>query len=82
MNIYYWNTYSKEGNTMQFLGREIEFDIAGIDMQDWPDFCDAYISEARYTDTGIELSDSELELLGDSLADQMNELVHEELVSR
>ena len=67
---------------MKFSGREIEFDIDGIDTQDYPDFCDAYIAGARYTDTGAELTDSELEQLEDSLADHMNELVHEELVSR
>jgi len=67
---------------MKFLGRDVKIEIDGIDLKDWPDFCDAYISEARYTDTGEELTDSELEQLEDSLADQMNELVHEELVSR
>ena len=67
---------------MKFSGREIEFDIDGIDTQDYPDFTDAYIAGARYTDTGEELTDSELEQLEDSLSDHMNELVHEELVNR
>lgn len=67
---------------MKFLGREVEVEIAGIDMQDWPDFVDAYISEAWFADTGEELTESELEQLEQCSADKMNELVHEELVSR
>jgi len=51
-------------------------------MQDWPDFSDAYISEARFADTGEELSESEMVQLEGISAEHMNELVHEELVSR
>lgn len=40
---------------------DIEMD--GIDMSDYPDFTDAYISAATWSDTLKELSDSELEEL-------------------
>ena len=37
-------------------------EIDDIDMGDYPDFCDAYISAGSYTD-GTELSDEDLEQL-------------------
>ena len=47
------------------LMKQIDYtslEIDGIDMQDFPDFCDAYISAGSYTD-GTELSDEDLEQL-------------------
>lgn len=68
---------------MKLNGREVEIvEFGGIIMQDWPDFSDAYISEARFADTGEELSESDLAQIEDISAEQMNELVHEDLASR
>ena len=39
----------------------IEFD--GIDYDDYPDFCDAYISNADYN--GVEMTEEQLELIND-----------------
>jgi hypothetical protein len=35
--------------------------ISGIDMSDYPDFCDAYVESAVWKDTGVPLTDAELE---------------------
>ena len=67
---------------MKFSGREVEFEVAGIDPTDYPEFCNAYISEARFTDTGAELSDTEIELLAEYFADDLNELAHQELINQ
>ena len=51
---------------MKFLGRTItDVEVEDIDTKDAPDFCDAYISSARWEDTGELLSDPELEELND-----------------
>lgn len=50
-----------------FKGREIDdVEVDGIDMRDYPKFCDAYISRAMWGDTGEELTDSELEELNEN----------------
>ncbi len=36
-------------------------EVDGIDMSDYPDFCDAFISYAEYK--GVEMTDEELEAL-------------------
>lgn len=37
--------------------------IGGLDMQDYPDFCDAYIESADYGDR--EMTDDELDVLNE-----------------
>jgi len=37
--------------------------VGGVDMQDYPDFCDAYIESADYD--GREMTDEELDLLNE-----------------
>ncbi len=51
----------------------IEFDC--IDHKDYPDFCDAYISNAYYD--GIEMNDEQLEELNDN-----REFVYEKLMNK
>ena len=46
--------------------------VEGIDPKDYPDFCDAYISYAEYTD-GTPLTDDELEKLQDESGDWINQ---------
>ena len=48
------------------------FEIDGIDRRDYPDFCDAYISYAEYTD-GTPLNDQELEDLTEREGDYINQ---------
>jgi hypothetical protein len=35
--------------------------ITGIDLTDYPEFCDAYIESATWRSTGIELTEDELQ---------------------
>jgi hypothetical protein len=61
------------------IGKEIDYDtieIDGIDTSDYPDFCDAYISYAEYTD-GTPLTDEELEKMTEEEGDLINERIHE-----
>jgi len=37
--------------------------VGGVDMQDFPDFCDAYIESADYGDR--EMTDEELDILNE-----------------
>lgn len=58
------------------MKKEIDYstiEIDGIDMRDYPDFCDAYACYAEYTD-GTPLTDCELDAI-DSLT--IHELAHE-----
>ena len=41
-----------------------DIEVEGIDYADYPDFCDAYISDAKLN--GINLTDKELELLNEN----------------
>jgi hypothetical protein len=61
------------------IGKEIDYDtieIDGIDTSDYPDFCDAYISYAEYTD-GTPLTDEELERMTEEEGDLINSRIHE-----
>ena len=39
-------------------------EVDGIDMSDYPDFCDAFIAYAEYK--GVEMTDEELECLNET----------------
>lgn len=41
-----------------------DIELDGVDMKDYPDFCDAYVESASFK--GVELTDEELEELNDS----------------
>lgn len=56
----------------------VDLDIDGIDMRDYPDFCDAYIAGAIWEDTEESLTDEELEELNDD-RDLVYELVLERI---
>ena len=51
--------------------------VDGIDMKDYPDFCDAYFSEGCYLD-GTPLPDDVLEELSED-GDLVHEMVFEQL---
>ena len=40
-------------------------ELGGVDMNDYPDFCDAHVSTAVWKNTGLDLSPDELETLND-----------------
>jgi hypothetical protein len=52
---------------MKIDGKEIDYlkldnvVISGVDLEDFPDFCDAYVESADYE--GVELTDVELDEL-------------------
>lgn len=52
-------------------------EIDGVDQADYPDFSDAYISSAAYTD-GTLLSDTELEQLNNQESEFINQKIHDD----
>ena len=52
--------------------------VEGIDRFDYPKFCDAFISSARFV-SGIELNDKELEQLTEENYDLINQLATESM---
>jgi hypothetical protein len=62
-------------------GKEIDLrslEIDGVDPRDYPDFSDAYISYALFTD-GSELNDQEMDQLNDEHGDLVHELAYSSL---
>ena len=55
----------------------IDIEVQGIDTRDYPDFCDAYISSAVWSDTLEELTEDELEELN-----QDGQLVYECVIEK
>jgi hypothetical protein len=43
----------------------IDVEIDNVDFKDYPDFCDANIVSATFKDTGVELTEKELDILND-----------------
>lgn len=59
-------------------GREIvDIEVEDIDTNDFPDFCDAYVSRAVWKDTGAELTAVEIEEYNDKCSDQVYDAVME-----
>jgi len=56
-------------------------ELDGVDMKDYPDFCDAYISEARFADTKQPLTDEQLCELQEQNPDAFFEAVNDECLS-
>jgi hypothetical protein len=76
------NTNNTQQVTLTLNGREVDLksiNIEGVDRQDYPDFCDAYISEAQWMNDGTELNDEELEQLTEENGCLVNELAHEQM---
>ena len=62
---------------LQLNGRTvIDAVIDGIDMSDYPDFCDAYFESACYED-GTALTDDELTDLTDHNQEILHEMVYD-----
>jgi len=50
-----------------------------IDMQDYPEFADSFIIDAEWKDTGVELTEAELDLLNDDsdfVYDAVQDFIH------
>ncbi len=66
---------------LEFKGRKVtDLEIDGIDMRDYPDFVDTFFSHAVWADTGVELTDQELEDLTNENGSTLNELAHEDAI--
>ena len=62
---------------LQLNGRTVvDATVDGIDMTDYPDFCDAYFDSAYYED-GTALTDDELIALTDTNSDALHEAVYD-----
>lgn len=64
---------------MQLNGRRVKnAEVDGVDLDDYPDFCDAFFSYAEYED-GTPLNDEELEQLEEEFGDLINQLAAEKM---
>jgi hypothetical protein len=62
---------------LELNGRAVvDATVDGIDMRDYPDFCDAYFDSAYYED-GTALTDDELIELTDTNFDALHEAVYD-----
>ena len=62
---------------LQLNGRAVvDATVDGIDMKDYPDFCDAYFDSACYED-GTALTDDELIELTDTNFDALHEMIYD-----
>ena len=52
-------------------------ELSGIDLKDYPDFCDAYISYCEIEDRVA--TDNELDYINENFDELINRLVHEEV---
>ena len=59
----------------------IDVEVDGLDMKDYPDFVDAYISEAKFADTKQPLTDEQLGELQDQNPDAFYEALSDEFMS-
>ena len=59
-------------------GREVtNLTISGVDFRDYPDFCDAHFDYAEWADTGVSLTDMELDKLAEKYPEIVNEMANE-----
>jgi len=68
-------------NSVAFNGKEVDIstiEIEGIETRDYPDFADAYVDYAEYTD-GTPLSSEELDQFQNENGDLVHELAHNSL---
>jgi hypothetical protein len=64
---------------LQLKGRTVvDAVIDGIDMSDYPDFCDAYFESACYED-GTALTDDELIDLTDQNLETLHEMIYDQI---
>jgi hypothetical protein len=62
---------------LQLNGRTVvDAAVDGIDMKDYPDFCDAYFDSACYED-GTALTDDELIELTDKNFNTLHEMIYD-----
>jgi len=73
--------YVNEASGIMISGKEVDrasLQVDGVDSRDYPDFSDAYISQASFVD-GTDLSDDEMDELNDQHGELANELAFDSL---
>ena len=73
--------YVNEASGIMISGKEVDrasLQVDGVDSRDYPDFSDAYISQASFTD-GTDLSEDEMDELNDQHGELVNELAFDSL---
>jgi hypothetical protein len=73
--------YVNEESGIMISGKEVDrasLQVEGVDSRDYPDFSDAYISQASFTD-GTDLSEDEMNELNDQHGELANELAFDSL---
>jgi len=55
----------------------IEIEIDGVDFNDAPDFCDAYVYQAVFEDTGESLTEEQMDQLVAENYEEIQELILE-----
>lgn len=59
----------------------VNVEVDGIDMKDYPDFCDAYIDSAEFKCNGKKLDDEQLVRLHEENPDAFFEALNDEVLS-
>jgi hypothetical protein len=54
-----------------------DIQIDGVDSNDYPDFCDAFFCYAIWTESSDELTDEQLEWLGEDYPEVLNKMAYE-----
>lgn len=70
-----------KGNLLEEDLERVDFssiELDGIYLDDAPDFCDAFITNASFKD-GIELTDIQIDDLNDLLVENIHEMVYDYL---
>jgi len=70
--------------TVELNGRAVvvsTIQVSGVDHRDYPDYADAYVDSAQYTD-GTDLSDEDLELLQDQHPDVVYDVIADSLIDQ
>jgi hypothetical protein len=70
------HTFFSSAISAEVITASLELD--GLDMRDYPDFCDAYFCAGERAD-GTPLTEGELESLTESEGELLNMLAHEEM---
>lgn len=60
---------------------EVEnLEVDGVDSRDYPEFCDAYFSRGFEKSSGRELTEDELDKLGEDYPEVLNEMAYMSLI--
>ena len=57
-----------------------DIEVDGVDTRDYPHFCDAFFCRAVWIETGIELTDDELDELTETHPELLNEMAFESCI--